>query len=613
MERILCFIQDDFLDQEESLYEEIRRKVLKNHESDIAREKVTLSFEKDLNVRRHYVVSDFISKPNHQHGSATSPIIINHYHIVKWCEGMSSSLSAGMGMNASRYKITYDYALFYQFIHRISDRREFHKVIHYVDKYTQLAALWGNYPSTQEESEALSLTYHIYAKCLEELGYDTIEVIEAYKCAYFICNHNYLSLYHIFTKMRINNWDLRIGYSLYQNTYGKDFPVVSLTNDAKTYAHKYNQFIASIKTSPYFGESSSNYTMFTYSLELEIMNLLACMGDYRALYQIANRILLRPGEVPRNIIKEVQYYKAEFIDHVKNDPEYISYPAEKIAKLLEKRMMLNEIHSQITPQTPKSGVIFTITTCKRYDLFEKTMNSYINCAGDDLDMITEWFCVDDNSSNEDRDKMQKNYPFFNFVFKPPEGKGHLQSMNIIWNYVIARRYKYVLHFEDDWQSICEIRTIERSIEVMNTDPSIKQVVHNRNYVQLSRRCDVNMPGGYTKYTPSGNRYVLHQFYRQEDPAFVAFWDEVGFNVSNWPYFTLNPSLVDTDVYYALGPFEKRTWNFEFDYGVAYMYYGFKTGFLDGIYRIHIGKLLGETDPTQKNAYELNESTERPPS
>ena len=48
-------------------------------------------------------------------------------------------------------------------------------------------------------------------------------------------------------------------------------------------------------------------------------------------------------------------------------------------------------------------VTFTITSRKRFDLFERTVNSFLNCCTD-LDKIDRWLCVDDNSSEEDRQK-----------------------------------------------------------------------------------------------------------------------------------------------------------------------------------------------------------------
>ena len=49
--------------------------------------------------------------------------------------------------------------------------------------------------------------------------------------------------------------------------------------------------------------------------------------------------------------------------------------------------------------------MFSITTCKRFDLFEKTINSFIQCCKDVL-LIDKWLCIDDNSSDTDREKMK---------------------------------------------------------------------------------------------------------------------------------------------------------------------------------------------------------------
>lgn len=66
-------------------------------------------------------------------------------------------------------------------------------------------------------------------------------------------------------------------------------------------------------------------------------------------------------------------------------------------------------------------ITLTITSCKRLDLFVKTINSFMQCCKD-IHLIDEWFCVDDNSSIEDRLRMQELYPFINFYFKTLEEK-----------------------------------------------------------------------------------------------------------------------------------------------------------------------------------------------
>ena len=69
----------------------------------------------------------------------------------------------------------------------------------------------------------------------------------------------------------------------------------------------------------------------------------------------------------------------------------------------------------------KITTMLTITTCKRLDLFNQTVNSLLN-HWEDLNQIDYFLVVDDNSSKEDRQKMKDLYPFFNFYMKKPEEK-----------------------------------------------------------------------------------------------------------------------------------------------------------------------------------------------
>jgi hypothetical protein len=231
----------------------------------------------------------------------------------------------------------------------------------------------------------------------------------------------------------------------------------------------------------------------------------------------------------------------------------------------------------------------------------------------DLRKIGRWLCVDDNSSERDREEMQKKYPFFTFIWKKrDEEKGHMQSMNIIRDYVLQTEYKYIIHMEDDWQSVCKMDFISRAVRIMETNPSIHQVLFNRNYAQTLRMEDIEMNGGVVQYVRSSDgtryeRYLLHTFLHQESQEFKKHVEEIKVGtgtVANWPYYSLNPCVLKREVYEKCGRFEKESWHFEFDYACRFLHHGFQTAFFDGIFKIHIGKLLGSS--AEKNAYELNE-------
>ena len=136
----------------------------------------------------------------------------------------------------------------------------------------------------------------------------------------------------------------------------------------------------------------------------------------------------------------------------------------------------------VKPPSNKCNIMLTVTTCKRFDLFEQTINSIlINWT--DLSMVDLFYCVDDNSSEEDRLKMQTKYPFFSYHMKSAKDKGHKESMNIIWNKVVEVNPTYWIHMEDDWVYFRKEAYITRAIAALEKYESknIHQVVFNREY------------------------------------------------------------------------------------------------------------------------------------
>ena len=64
---------------------------------------------------------------------------------------------------------------------------------------------------------------------------------------------------------------------------------------------------------------------------------------------------------------------------------------------------LNDIDDLNENNNEEINVFLSFTTCKRFDLFEQTINSLIN-TWNDYKKIDYWFCVDDNSSKVDKEK-----------------------------------------------------------------------------------------------------------------------------------------------------------------------------------------------------------------
>lgn len=232
-------------------------------------------------------------------------------------------------------------------------------------------------------------------------------------------------------------------------------------------------------------------------------------------------------------------------------------------------------------------VMLTITTCKRRALFEETVNSMLR-TWRDLSAVDYFFCVDDNSSVEDRHTMQEKYPFFDYYMKGPEERGHRESMNIIWNKLREVRPTYWIHMEDDWLYFKQESYITRGIALLEKYEvqGVHQLVFNREYGLML--ADMNRTSG-TALEPG---VWLHTQTEVQGP-----------NCAYWPHYSIQPSIIRAEKILELGNYDSPNTFFERDYANKYGAAGYKTMFFDGIYSLHIGKQHWEKDG--KNAYALN--------
>ena len=262
----------------------------------------------------------------------------------------------------------------------------------------------------------------------------------------------------------------------------------------------------------------------------------------------------------------------------------------------------NDLYTSFTsaPVFNESGkVVITMTSCKRLDLLQRTVNSMINCISD-FSNVREWVIVDDNSTASDREKMQNMWPFIRFVFKTPEQKGHPKSMNIIRN----TGYSYVFHIEDDFEFFVKRDYIGELINIIEIDKSYGQSLVNLDYGEdLVTASDI--AGSQMTMSASGKRYFIHRYFtgamleaenrKLQKP-----------NSLYWPHFSFRPGLTRSNVFKQVGKFAETNDHFEREYALRYVQKGFKTVFLDSQSCIHIGRRTYErSDPGLKNAYDLN--------
>lgn len=207
----------------------------------------------------------------------------------------------------------------------------------------------------------------------------------------------------------------------------------------------------------------------------------------------------------------------------------------------------------------------------------------------DYKKIDYWFCVDDNSSKLDKEKMLELYPFVDFYFKMEEEKGHKNSMNIIYDKLVELKPKYWIHIEDDFLFYKPANYIENAIEGLKQMEymNIKQIMFNRCYGETIK--DYNF-GTYIKIDEN---FAIQDYRINSNKYGTAYW----------PYFSFRPSIIDVEAILNIGNFETSKQFFEMEYAHKWTNNGYKTGFFNRMTNKHIGKLTYENN--KQNAYQMN--------
>ena len=237
-------------------------------------------------------------------------------------------------------------------------------------------------------------------------------------------------------------------------------------------------------------------------------------------------------------------------------------------------------------------ITITMTTCKRLSLFITTVNSMIiNIT--DLNLVSEWIVIDDNSSESDRNIMRSKFPFIRFIWKSEVDSGHARSLNILFSQVET---PYVFHVEDDWKFITKQPYLSMTLNVLLQNNKYGQCLINQHYTETLENWD--WEGG--KICSLKQNLNLSFNYIEH----VNNTENVKKGCSYWPHFSLRPSLFRSDCLRLKKFSEDPNIHFELDYAHIYFHENqYLSCFLQGINTIHIGKLT--SDKYGYNAYFLN--------
>jgi hypothetical protein len=364
-----------------------------------------------------------------------------------------------------------------------------------------------------------------------------------------------------------------------------------------------------------------------YSDMIEYYNSISAfyIHDHQSGYDCCKKIFMNrilPYHLLKQTISNFKYY-IEFIKRDKEDNVLkLFYNFDEIINLVAKNN--EEVNSDMikiwnflfdncrhlltkpkiynfSNKLENPSIIITFTTCKRLNLFKETIYSLLN-HWTDLNKIDYWFCVDDNSSIEDRNEMSSLFPWIKYHMKSNEEKGHRQSMNIIWDKLNELKPRFWIHMEDDWLFYNKQNYIENAMNGLNYlkkyyNGNIKQILFNRNYGQTIQ-C----------YNSSGHE-------KSDNPNFIIqnYNPEIHFSLANhscWPNYSFRPSLTDVQTVLDIGNFNSENTFFEKDYAFKWTNGGYKSAFFNINTSRHIGRFTWEIkDLTKKNAYQLNDETQ----
>lgn len=196
-------------------------------------------------------------------------------------------------------------------------------------------------------------------------------------------------------------------------------------------------------------------------------------------------------------------------------------------------------------------ITLSITTCRRFDLFQRTIKSFHeNCLdGSDINLI---YHFDDSSTEEDRLNMEtiiktlfpnsliRNYRFNSESF--PGKKRHCYIM-CEWLNVIKSESSFNFHLEDDWLFDSKFSLFD-----------LKKFLENKKqaaYAGVSQflrdfpdDVQFEVEDNYWKWYYDPNKGLLENLFLDtkiiEKSGIEGFWCYY----INWPYFGFRPGLWD---------------------------------------------------------------------
>ena len=227
-------------------------------------------------------------------------------------------------------------------------------------------------------------------------------------------------------------------------------------------------------------------------------------------------------------------------------------------------------------------MLMTMTTSKRFRLFERTIKSLIPLGLDRV--ITRCVILDDHSEPVDVGAMVKILQQLGIKTECQSGTSetkwrHVAAMNKWLD--IVKHEKYVFHCEDDWEFF------QQAFGLFSWAITLLE-----DHEWLGQACFRRVDNRTTTPKPSENFWIRTIANCPEDPNWKA-------HPGHWPSrFTLTPAITRVESLKTIGQFEEEP-GFERVFGLKWVNAGWTTAYHPSGFCTHIGQ--------GQSAYDLNGS------
>lgn len=225
----------------------------------------------------------------------------------------------------------------------------------------------------------------------------------------------------------------------------------------------------------------------------------------------------------------------------------------------------SKVRPKLNQRKPK--IVLVLVSHGRLACLQRTLGSLSDHCSD-FELIDRVYCLLEEKHATKTQKITRYFP----QIEVRTASTLVQAQEELRKELIREEATYVVQLEDSYQFVVKAELIRLSIDLLEAETDLGQVVFNRNYaITLD---DITSDLGQALILDPKNQrqiYFRHVYGKGKN--------------ATWPHFSFQPGLHRLSAWKELGAFEAV--DTEVDYAWRYWKAGFRTGFLPLIYSIKV--------------------------